>query len=84
MDSRTCKECKLVLEMSKFGPRRAVCMKCAYAKNKDYLTSYYKENRKEIIARVMEIYWFILLLNNVAKISTPIIINFQIMRGAPL
>jgi hypothetical protein len=54
--SRQCKVCKLIVDLSKYGPRRAVCLKCSYAKNKDYLKTYYRDNRVSIIARVMEIY----------------------------
>ena len=42
--SKECKVCKLTLDMSNFGPRRAVCLKCSYAKNKEYLKTYYKDN----------------------------------------
>ena len=54
--SKECKVCKLTVELSNFGPRRAVCLKCSYAKNKEYLKTYYKDNRVAIIARVMEVY----------------------------
>ena len=53
---RECKVCKLTLDVSNYGLRRAVCLKCSYAKNKEYLKTYYKENRTTIITRVMEVY----------------------------
>ncbi len=63
INERLCKRCNISNLVTKFGPKRWVCCKCASIQNNErlkqsnYYKEYYKEHREEFIEKYTNYYF---------------------------